>query len=215
MVEVSPRFQWEPVGGMATMECKYETFEDEITIEWFKNEELLLSNQRTTIMNNATRVQIGQLERTDTGAYSCRVADKKDSASGQDVSSLLIQDEAVAINSGEKREHLWVFHGNGVSIYSGGCDGLLHELDGRDILPQSGLTLCGGTDPQQHVICEWSDNAIIANSKIYVGQPNLNRIVVFHTIQLNVVQVIATDPQPKRLWSVQNGIIEPIVSYFE
>jgi hypothetical protein len=209
LVQVSPRFQWEPIGGMATMECKYETFEDSITVEWFKNDEMLLSNQRTTLMNNNTKVQIGQLERTDTGAYSCRVSDKKDTAVGQDVSSLLIQDEAVAISSIDSdKERLWVFHGNGVSIYSGGCEGLLHELDGRDILPQSGLTLCGGTDPEQHVICEWSDNAIVANSKIYIGQPNLNRIVVFHSIQLNVVQVIATDPQPKKLWSVQSGVDE-------
>jgi len=79
----------------------------------------------------------------------------------------------------------------------------LHEMDGRDILPQSGLTLCGATDPSQHVICEWSQSAVVVNSKLYIGQPNLNRIVVFHTLQLTVVQVIATDPQPKKLWTIQ------------
>jgi hypothetical protein len=83
---------------MATIDCKYETFESDISVEWFKNEELLLSNQRTTIMNNATRVQIGQLERTDTGAYSCRVSDRKDTATGSDVSSLVIQDDAVSVS---------------------------------------------------------------------------------------------------------------------
>jgi hypothetical protein len=93
-----------------------------------------------------------------------------------------------------------------VSVYSGGCDGLIHELDGRDVIPQSGLTLCGATDTEQHVICEWSDNALVVEGRIYAGQPNLNRIVVFHGQQLNVVQIIATDPQPRRLWSVENGV---------
>ncbi|XP_054165194.1 follistatin-related protein 5-like [Oppia nitens] len=219
LVEVSPRFQWEPIGGMATIECRYETFEPDITIEWYKNEELLLSNQRTTIMNNGTRVQLGQLERTDTGAYTCRVSDRHDTSNGMDVASLLIQDEAVSVqvvatdgsssgggSGGQQQERLWVFHGNGVSIYNGGCDGLLHELDGRDIIPQSGLTLCGATDSDQLVICEWSENSVAVNGRVYVGQPNLNRIVVFHGQQLNVVQVIATDPQPVRLWSVDNGL---------
>ncbi|CAG2118776.1 unnamed protein product, partial [Medioppia subpectinata] len=78
LVSVSPRFQWEPIGGLATIDCRYESFEDTVSIEWYKNEELLLgTNARTVIMNNATRVQIGQLTRTDTGAYSCRVTDKR------------------------------------------------------------------------------------------------------------------------------------------
>ncbi len=144
------------------------------------------------------------MSRTDTGAYSCRISNKKDPAIGQDISSLLVQDEPVQVSTSEgEKERLWVFHGNGVTVYSDGCDGLLHEMDGRDILPQSGLTLCGGTDPTQHVICEWSESAVVVNSKLYIGQPNLNRIVVFHTLQLTVVQVIATDPQPKKLWTIQ------------
>ncbi|CAG2111978.1 unnamed protein product, partial [Medioppia subpectinata] len=219
LVSVSPRFQWEPIGGLATIDCRYESFEDTVSIEWYKNEELLLgTNARTVIMNNATKVQIGQLTRTDTGAYSCRVTDKRPAdtpngptgtqSSGQDVSSLLIQDDAVQVSADaadESREKLWVFHGNGVSIYAGGCQGLIHELDGRDIIPQSGLTLCGATDTDQRVICEWSDNALVADGRVYVAQPNLNRLVVFHGQQLNVVQVIATDPQPRRLWSVRSN----------
>lgn len=191
---------------MATIECKFESFETNINAEWYKNDEMILSSQRITIMNNGTKIQIGPLIRSDTGAYTCRVSNKNDPSIGQDVSSLLVQDEPVAVSTSDsEKERLWVFHANGVTVYSNGCDGLLHEMDGRDILPQSGLTLCGGTDPSQHVICEWSEMAQVINSRLYIGQPNLNRIVVFHTLQLTVVQVIATDPQPKKLWSVQTG----------
>lgn len=163
-------------------------------------------------MNNGTRIQIGPLSRTDTGAYACRVQNKGDSSIGQDVSSLLVQDEPVAVEASDGgsdatggSERLWLFHGNGVSIYSGGCGGLLHEINGRDILPQSGLALCGasGNEGSANIICQWSESVVEVNGRIYIGQPNLDRIVVFHTIQLNVVQIIAADPRPNKLWKVK------------
>ncbi|RWS08284.1 follistatin-related protein 5-like protein, partial [Dinothrombium tinctorium] len=101
------------------------------------------------------------------------------------------------------KQRLWVFHGNGVSVYSAGCGGLLHEVDARDIIPQNGLALCGGTQIESGLLCTWSENAVVSDSKIYIGQPNLNRIIVFHSQQLNVVQVIATDPQPMQLWFIR------------
>ncbi|RWS28509.1 follistatin-related protein 5-like protein, partial [Leptotrombidium deliense] len=102
------------------------------------------------------------------------------------------------------KQRLWVFHGNGVSVYSAGCGGLLHQVDGRDIIPQNGLALCGGTQSESGLFCKWSENAIISDQKIYIGQPKLNRIIVFDSQQLNVAQVIATDPQPMKLWLIRS-----------
>ena len=44
-----------------------------------------------TISNNGTRLEINDLHRTDTGAYSCRVQNMHDTAMGQDLASLLVQ----------------------------------------------------------------------------------------------------------------------------
>lgn len=96
-----------------------------------------------------------------------------------------------------------------MSVFTEGCSGLLHEMDARDTIPLNGLPLCGSQalrgDP-----CSWSENAIISNSKVYIGQPDLNRIIVFHTQQLNVVHVIGTDPRPNHLWLVRGEVEDRI-----
>lgn len=91
VVEVSPRFQWAAPNSIATIDCEFENIDNDVHVDWLKNDEPLVSNQRTTIMNNGTRIQIGELGRSDTGAYSCRVANKADSAVGRDIASLLVQ----------------------------------------------------------------------------------------------------------------------------
>lgn len=84
-------------------------------------------------------------------------------------------------------------------------------MDARDIIPQNGLALCGGSDAEPNVFCEWSENAVISSDlKIYIGQPKLNRITVFNSVQMNVIQVIATDPRPKQLMLVKSQIEERI-----
>lgn len=92
-------------------------------------------------------------------------------------------------------------------------------------MPENGLPLCSGSvsigsDGNNGIgsvtgaaststggACRWSDNAVASESRIYIGQPHLNRIVVFHAQQLSIVQVIATDPQPRQLWLVR-GLTE-------
>lgn len=121
IVEVSPRFQWTPIGGVASFECRFETFEDDFTVHWFKNDEQLMDGPKVTIINNSTLLQIAALEQTDTGAYSCRVS-YKNGAFGQSVASLLVQDdsaESPAAASESKPQRLWIFHANGVTIYEG------------------------------------------------------------------------------------------------
>lgn len=77
------------------------------------------------------------------------------------------------------KKRLWVFHGNGISIYNEGCNGLLHEIDSRDVVPQNGMPLCGAADKQTK-LCEWGDTPIVVESRIYAAQPNLNRFVATH-----------------------------------
>jgi hypothetical protein len=208
VVEVSPRFQWNPLNGIANIECRFENMEGSAIVEWLKNDETITPNIRTSIMNNGTRLQISDLVRSDTGAYACRVRNKEDTAVSQDVSSLLVQNDPIEEESSQKdKSKLWVFHGNGVTIYSEGCRGLLHEVDARDIIPLNGLPLCGRSenDPSVGRLCEWGPNPIQINDKVYISQPNTNRIIVFHAKQLNVVQMIATDPTPMEMWLIQSA----------
>ena len=126
IVEVSPHFQWTPIGGVANFECRFETFEDEFTLKWFKNDEQLVDGAKVTIMNNGTRLQVAALEQTDTGAYTCRVI-HSDGVYSQSVASLLVQDDTVESASSETRpQRMWIFHATGLTIYEG-------ELVGFDL----------------------------------------------------------------------------------
>lgn len=202
VVETSPRFQWSPINGVASIECKFQNVEPNSVVEWLKNDEVITPNMRTTITNNGTRLQLGELVRSDTGAYACRVRNRDDTASSQDVASLLVQNEPISASSRKEKQKLWIFQGNGVSIYAEGCGGLLHEINGRDVIPLNGLPLCGRSQNDVR-LCEWGPSAIQIDNKIYASQPNLNRIAVFHARQLSVVQLIATDPEPGEMWLIR------------
>lgn len=204
-MEASPRFQWSPLNGAAAIECKFDTVDPNYVIEWLKNDDVIRPNLRTIINNNGTRIQLSELVRSDTGAYACRVRNRDETASNQDVASLLVQNEPISSSSSRKeKQKLWLFHGNGISVYSEGCGGLLHEINGRDVIPLNGQPLCGRSHNDVR-LCEWGPKAIQISNKIYISQPNLNRIVVFHAKQLTVVQLIGTDPQPRDLWLIRTA----------
>lgn len=121
IVEVSPKFQWTPIGGVASFECRFETFEDDYIVHWFKNDEQLIDGPKVTIINNGTLLQVAALEQIDTGAYTCRIT-HKNGAFGQSVASLLVQDESVESSADISESHpqrLWIFHANGLTIYEG------------------------------------------------------------------------------------------------
>lgn len=91
LVEVWPHFQWSPVSSLSAVNCRYESLDGEVKVNWFKNDVELTAGQRVFVMHNGTRIEIGQLTRSDTGAYACRVQNKFDEASGQDIASILVQ----------------------------------------------------------------------------------------------------------------------------
>lgn len=192
---------------------------EDVSIKWFKNDQEIIlpssvnTGSKITIHNNGSELQLVDVSRSDTGAYTCQVyhtnGNDGEVSSGEDVSSLLVQDEPVAPSPQRmEREKLWLFHGNGVTIYNQGCHGVIHELDSRDVIPFNGSPLCSTrTNPEKSVphLCEWGPNAVQLGTLIYIAQPNLNRIIAFHSKQLVVTQVIATDPQPRELWINRNG----------
>lgn len=152
---------------------------------------------------------------------------------GQANGSLLVQEQPITDQSdGGARPgaYLWMFHDNGISVYKlQNDDGqemeLVKEINGHSMASGevdgnwNQLTLCGGLNPEQVVICEWSDNAVrvevnqvsnadVAGDKsmetsqrkyIYVGQPNLNRIVVLDGLRFEIVAIVNTEPQPRKL----------------
>lgn len=92
--------------------------------------------------------------------------------------------------------------------FAGICGQPIHEMDGRDVIYQGSVTLCGNgpesvSESALVGACQWGDDAVVLHGHLYIAQPGLNRIVVFHAAKLTVVQIIATDPQPRRLWAVE------------
>lgn len=198
-----------------------------------------------SVSMSSSRLTINPLTPTDTGSLSCQASlnyygDNNNlmTLAVSDYGSLLVQDDPARIATDELdsgREHLWLFHDNGITIYSISMNGaddqmqLIRDFTGHNtIAPQidnnwNQLTLCGGLNPDEAVICEWSDNAVIVTPQyltpfesvnqrrrhrgnkqslgyVYVGQPNLNRVLVFDSQQFEIVSILNTDPQPKQLW---------------
>lgn len=147
----------------------------------------------------------------------------------------------------ESETYLWMFHDNGISVFKVENDDgagqemeLVREINGHSLVsPEvdgnwNQLTLCGGLNQEQVVICEWSDNALYVNvppaspntsnytnndshkirsqptsgqragrptqKYIYVGQPNLNRVIVMDGLKFEIVAIINTEPQPRKLF---------------
>lgn len=202
-------------------------------------------SERATITMTSSRLSLENLRLNDSGLYTCQVeapinhtyfhnSDDTQDLSGHDQSTLLVQERPKADQSAQDEyspgTYLWMFHDNGISIYRlQNDDGqemeLLREINGHSLVSGevdgnwNQLTLCGGLNPEQVVICEWSDNALFievdhssGNDKnlndkskrksrkyVYIGQPNLNRIIVMDGLLFEIVAIINTEPQPRKL----------------
>lgn len=147
---------------------------------------------------------------------------------GSNSGTLLVQDQPPDSMSEHRKKLLWMFNDNGIHIYRlQNDDGsnemeLVKEINGHSQVNSevdgnwNQLTLCGGLNQEQAVICEWSDNAIYIevpvlgggseSSKqatrkyVYVGQPNLNRVLVIDGLEFEIVAIINTEPQPRKIF---------------
>lgn len=177
----------------------------------------------------SSRLTLENLSDNDSGSFVCSVGARQSNFEtlwGQAKAQLKVQarpEELAEQQAGlPPASYLWVFHENGISVYRLPRDDgqemeLAREITGHSQVDANvdgnwnQLTLCGGLNPDQVVICEWSDNALhldvdFADSKsadrryIYVGQPNLNRVVVLDGKAIEIVAIINTEPQPRKLF---------------
>lgn len=187
-------------------------------------------SQRAHLSVASSRLSLDSLRHNDSGSFVCAIGAGQGDGStvwGRTKAQLKVQarpdelaDEQGAASIGS---YLWVFHENGISVYKLPRDDgqemeLAREITGHSQVDAevdgnwNQLTLCGGLNPDQVVICEWSDNALhldvdlpngrrpVGRHYIYVGQPNLNRVVVLDGEAMEIVAIINTEPQPRKLF---------------
>lgn len=83
--------QWSTIGQKVTIDCIYENVEPEMKLSWLKNEEPLFFDPRISFSRNETRLQIDDVTRSDTGAYTCRLSNLMENIFVQSTSSVIIQ----------------------------------------------------------------------------------------------------------------------------
>lgn len=162
---------------------------------WLKNEHLLENDElKYTILGNGTSLKINALTFSDTGAYTCT-----SNGGYSTVSTLIVQFDPtpIAINRDQK---LFVFHSNGISIYSSGLCQLIHEIHASDLVP-------GTDDPICHQYarrCTWGQAVAIEapDGLIYITQPMMDRVLVLSIPQLIIIETIQTDGTPMELFHV-------------
>jgi len=221
--------------GLADEDSLYAETDDDAAVQFREGPPLSSASSRASLTMASSRLSLKRLQINDTGIYGCCVElgsaaiwSQVEAAKlvGQDEAKLLVRDEPIGGGSTEpaptpsSKTHLWVFHDNGISVYRLQADDsqemeLAREINGHSLVSGevdgnwNQLTLCGGLNPEQLVICEWSDNALhldvgpVASPKskryIYVGQPNLNRVIVMDGLEFEIVAIINTEPQPRKL----------------
>lgn len=193
-------------GESAEIVC-YSIGEFYSTLGWLKNEKQLEAADDTkyTILGNGTSLKINDLTFSDTGAYTCT------SAGGHStVSTLVVQADPtpIAINRDQK---VFVFHSNGISIYSSGLCQLVHEVRADDLVPGTDDTICHHYARR----CTWGQAVTVdaPDGLIYIAQPMMDRVLVLSIAQLIVIEIIATDETPMELHHIPLHDQLWIVSY--
>lgn len=167
------------------------------SIDWLKNEKPIDSSMpgKFTVLGNGTMLKINHLTYSDTGAYTC-----SSSGGHSTVSTLVIQADPTPIVT-IRDEKVFIFHDNGISIYSSGLCQLVHEIHAGDIVPgSSDDTICSRYAKR----CTWGQAVSIdaPDGLIYITQPLINRIVVLSIAQLIIIEIIPTDATPMELYHI-------------
>lgn len=191
MILVSPIMQSKRPGESAELVC-HSLGEFVSSLNWLKNEKpLTRESNKYTVAGNGTLLKINNLTFSDTGAYTCTSA-----VGHSTVSTLVVQSDlsSTAINRDQK---IFIFHSNGISIYSSGLCRLVHDIRAADLVP-------GTNDPICHQYarrCTWGESAVIdgPDGLIYITQPMMNRILVLSIAQLIIIEIIPTDGTPMEL----------------
>jgi follistatin-related protein 5 len=194
IILVSPEMQSKRPGESAEITC-HSLGEYAASLGWLKNDKPIEQNEvKYTIIGNGTVLKINDLSYFDTSTYTCTSINGHSS-----VSTLLVQNEpnAIAVN---RDPRIFVFHSNGISIYSSGLCQLVHEIRASDLIPGSDDSVCH----QYARRCTWGQAVVIdgPDGLIYVTQPMMNRLLVLSISQLIIIEVIPTDGTPMELFSI-------------
>ncbi|XP_055704069.1 follistatin-related protein 5-like [Phlebotomus papatasi] len=192
-VRVMPRIQSRSLGENAEMFC-HVTGEPFPAVEWLKNDEAikLETPNKYEVIGNGTSLHVLNITYSDTGAFMCRA--QNIGSEVKDISSLIVQeDETPTVLIEENR--FFVFHKYGAAIYEPGACRLVHQIQGTDIIPGTQDTVCGLSG----LGCSWGRAINIGTRYIYVSQPYRDRVLIISTLQMVVVDVIATDRYPVEL----------------
>jgi follistatin-related protein 5 len=182
VILVSPQMQSKRPGESAEIYC-HSLGEFASSLGWLKNEKPLDQNdEKYTIIGNGTLLRINNLTSFDTSTYTCTSINGHSSAS-----TLIIQNEpnAIAVNRDQK---VFVFHSNGISIYSSGLCQLVHEIRASDFVPGTDDSICH----QYARRCTWGQSVVLdgPDGLIYITQPMMNRLLVLSIAQLIIIEVI-------------------------
>lgn len=191
MILVSPQMQSKRPGESAEIIC-HSLGEFVPSLEWLKNEKPLERNNiKYTIIGNGTSLKINNLSFSDTGAYTCTSI-----AGHSTVSTLVVQNDLspTFINRDQK---VFIFHSNGISIYSSGLCQLVHDIRAADLVPGTNDAICH----QYARRCTWGQSVAVdgPDGLIYITQPMMNRILVLSIAQLIIIEIIPTDGTPMEL----------------
>jgi follistatin-related protein 5 len=163
------------------------------SIDWSKNEKALDDSieGKFRVLGNGTSLKINNLSYSDTGAYTCT------SIGGRSgVSTLVIQADPTPIAT-DRDEKVFVFHDNGISIYSSSLCQLVHQIHAADFVPGTNDTICDRYARR----CTWGRAVTIdaPDGLIYITQPMMDRIIVLSIAQLLIIEVIPTNGTPIEL----------------
>ena len=194
VILVSPHMQSKRPKESAEIIC-HSISEHAPFLGWLKNERSLENDEmKYSILGNGTSLKINELTYSDTGAYTCT-----SNGGYSTVSTLIVQSDPtpIAIN---RDQRLFVFHANGISIYSSGLCQLVHEIHANDLVPGTDDTICH----QYARRCTWGQAVTVdaPDGLIYITQPMMDRILVLSIAQLIIIETITTDGTPMELYHV-------------
>lgn len=210
VVLVSPSMQSKRPGEFGEIFCHSLGEFAPSGLNWLRNEKPLAKDDfKYTIIGNGSLLRINDLSSFDTATYTCNSANGHSSLSN---SKLLVENapNAIELNRDQK---IFVFHSNGISIYSSNLCQLIHEIHADDYVPGTDDTICHRYAKK----CTWGQSILIdgPDGLIYTTQPMMNRILVLSIAQLIIIEVIVTDgtpmellhiPQHDQLWCINYNL---------
>ncbi|KAL7011947.1 hypothetical protein ACKWTF_014528 [Chironomus riparius] len=197
-IVITPREQSRRPGERAEILC-HAIGGMQSQIEWLKNDKPLEPEygRKYTIAGNGTSLMINRLDYPDTGSYTCIAGTVK-----SQVSTIVVQSDPIPLAM-HRDEKIFIFHDDGISIYSTNLCQLVHRINPLDTILRTNETVCHRYAQK----CSWGtavgiDGTDGSDGLIYIAQPMMDRILVLSMLQHIVLETIRTDTTPMELFHV-------------